>query len=241
MADVSVVAHRGASGTHPENTAAAFAEAVRLQTEMIEFDVHLTADGQLIVIHDSTVDRTSDGSGAVAEMTLAELKELDAGSWFAPAFAGERFLTLGETLDLMPRTMRLNVHVKADGAVRKQLVPMVVDELTRRQLLDTAFIASDQDSLRVARGREPRLAICNLSVNPVEEYVERSAAIGCRILQPGHAITTPELVSAAHARGMEVNPFYADTEDEMRRLVACGVDGILTNQPERLQALLAAR
>jgi len=239
MARVAVVAHRGDSGSYPENTAAAFAAAIRLGVEMVEFDVHLTADGHLVLVHDDTVDRTSNGSGAVSALTLAQIRALDAGGWFAPRFAGQRFATLAEALDMMPAGLRLNVHVKAEEANRHQLVPQVAAELQRRGLLATAFVASDEASLRVARAAVPGLAICNLSVHPVSDYVARSAALGCRILQPGHAVTTPGLVAAAHRLGMEVNPFYADTEDQMRRLIACGVDGILTNYPARLQALLA--
>ena len=238
MRKVDVVAHRGASGGFPENTASAFREAIRLGVEMIEFDVHLTADQQLVIIHDGSVDRTSNATGRVAELRLAEIKALDAGGWFGERFAGERLLTLAEALELMPPQMRLNVHVKAYPEDRERLVPLVVEELVRRELLNRAFIASDEASLALARKLEKRLEICNLSTRPAETYVSRSAAIGCRILQPGNAMTTAALVAQAHAEGMTVNPFYADDEEEMRRLIACGVDGILTNYPERLQELL---
>lgn len=238
MRKVAVVAHRGASGTFPENTARAFGEAIRLGVEMIEFDVQLSADGKPIIIHDGAVDRTSNGSGRVAEMTLAQIEALDAGGWFAGEFAGEPFLTLYQALDLMPAEMRLNVHVKAYDEDRKRVIPLVVEELVRRGRLGTAFVASDQASLVLARQVESGLEICNLSTSPPENYVRRSHEIGCRILQPGHAMTTPELVADAHQLGMEVNPFYADDEQEMRRLIDCGVDGILTNFPERLQELV---
>jgi len=238
---VAVVAHRGFSGAYPENTASAFAAAIRLGVEMIEFDVRRTLDDGLVCIHDPTVDRTSDGTGTVAEMPLAALRELDAGGWLAPQFAGERFVTLQEALDLMPAGVRLNVHVKAGADDRQRVVPAVAAELARRGLLARAFIASDQESLVLARRAVPELVLCNLSVEPVADYVARSAAIGCRVLQPGNGVTTPELVAAAHRAGMEVNPFYADDPGEMRRLIECGVDGILTNWPDRLQRLQRAR
>ena len=241
MRQVAVVAHRGASGRFPENTLPAFEEAVRLEVEMVEFDVHLTADGQMVVIHDATVDRTSNGSGQVAKMTLSEIKELDAGGWFGEEFSGGRFPTLTETLDLISSEVRLNVHVKAYGEDRERLVPLVVQELVRRDLLQTAFVASDQESLALARRVDAEVGICNLSTNPPESYVRRSQGIGCRILQPGNSVTTSELVSEAHQLGMEVNPFYADEEEEMKRLIECGVDGILTNYPERLQDLLRSK
>ena len=234
---LAIVAHRGASGTHPENTAAAFAEAIRLGVESIELDIHRSADGGLILIHDGTVDRTSDGSGRVAELTTARIHRLDAGSWFDSAFADQRFLVLDEALDLIPDYVRLNVHVKAYDEDRHQLAPEVVDVLASRQRLDNAFMAGDAATLICARERNPALQICNLSVHPAEDYVARCAQMHCRILQPGHAMTTADLVAEAHFHGMEVNPFFADEEGEMRRLIGCGVDGILTNYPERLQHL----
>ena len=216
----------------------AFREAIALQVDAIELDVHLTMDRGLVVIHDPTVDRTSDGTGRVAEMTLDQILELDAGSWFHERFCGEEFLEFGSALDLMPPEIRLNVHVKAGDEDRGVLVPLVVEELTRRRMLEQAFVASDEASLRAVLAIAPQLGICNLSTQPVDNYVSRSLDLGCRILQPGNAMTDAHLVGEAHANGMEVNPFYADDEEEMRRLIQCGVDGILTNFPRRLQSVL---
>ena len=216
----------------------AFREAIALQVEAIELDVHLTMDHHLVVIHDPTVDRTSDGTGKVSEMTLDQILELDAGSWFDERFGGEKLLQLGAALDLMPPEIRLNVHVKAGADDREVLVPLVVEELTSRGMLKQAFIASDEATLRVSLSAAPDLAICNLSTQPADTYVSRSRDLGCRILQPGNAMTDAGMVVEAHANGMEVNPFYADDEAEMRRLIECGVDGILTNFPRRLQRVL---
>lgn len=239
MKRVAVVAHRGASGTHPENTASAFAEAVRLQVEAIELDIHLTRDRQLLLSHDASVDRISDGSGLVANMDLSQIRQLDAGGWFDPRFAGERFLILEEALELIPPAITLNVHVKARDNDRDVVVPLTVELLRKRRRLETAFIAADEASLAIARRTEPRLSICNLSTQPRSTYVARSHAINCRILQPAQNATTRELVAEAHSRGMAVNPFYADDEEEMVRLINCGVDGILTNYPRLLQEVLS--
>ena len=234
---VNVVAHRGYSGKYPENREVAFREALALRVGMIEFDVQLSQDEALIVSHDPTVDRTSDGSGEIARMTLSEIKALDAGSWFDEAFGGQRFLTLRETLDLMDNEVRLNVHVKAYEHDRRKVTALTVRELERRNLLRQAFIASDQETIEEVRRIQPKLEICNLSTEPKETYIARSRVIGCRILQPGNAQVDRAFVGEAHHHGMEVNPFYADELDEMRRLIACGVDGILTNRPDRLLAL----
>lgn len=235
---VAVFAHRGASGTHPENTEAALVEALRLGVEGVELDVHLSLDGELVVIHDATVDRTSNGTGQVRHMRWVEIGQLDAGAWFDTQFTGQRFLRLGEALDILEGDVRLNVHIKAYEHDRAELATRCVRLLVDRGLLERAFVASDQQTLVLARRVNQHLTMCNLSVAPVENYVMRSHAVGCRVLQPGHAVTTPELVAAAHEKGMTVNPFYADTEAEMRRLIGCGVDGILTNYPALLQDLL---
>jgi len=234
MRSPAVTAHRGAAGDFPENTRAAFQVAIDLAVDAIEFDVRLTRDAGLVVIHDDRVDRTADGTGRVAELDLAQILEFDAGSWFGDRFAGERFLTYAQTLDLMPPQMRLNVHVKASDADRDVLVPRVVEELVRRELLATAFVTGAEENLLIARRIAPEGAICsNLSV-------PRCVEIGCRILQPANSITTGELVAEAHEQGIEVHPFYADDPTEMQRLIDCGVDGILTNFPRRLQQLIGA-
>ena len=236
---VKVVAHRGFSGEFPENTRVAFAEAIGLRVDMIEFDVHLSADGELIVIHDPTVDRTSNGCGSIRDMSLSEIKALDAGAWFGDEFKGQRFLTLQEALDITAGSgTRLNVHIKAYDDDREKVVGLTVSELVHRELLDQAFVASDEESIALAKSIEPDLQICNLDTTPLETYVSRSAAVNCLILQPGNEQVTTEFVADAHAHGMEVNPFFADDVQEMQRLIDCGVDGILTNYPDRLQALL---
>jgi len=236
--NVAVFAHRGASGTHPENTESALAEAMRLGVEGVELDVHLSLDGELIVIHDATVDRTSNGMGQVRSMRWEEISQLDAGAWFDSQFAGQRFLRLDEALDVLEGDVRLNVHIKAYEDDRAELATRCVRCLTDRGLLERAFISSDQQTVVLARRVNQHLTVCMGCVPPVEKSLHRAHAVGCTVLQPGHAVTTPELVAAAHAKGMVVNPFYADTEAEMRRLIYCGVDGILTNYPAVLQDLL---
>ena len=234
---VNIVAHRGFSGRYPENTAVAFREALALDVEMVEFDVHFARDESLIIIHDSTVDRTSEGAGRVADLSLREIKRLDAGGWMGKAFRGERFLTLSEILDLVGGKIRLNVHIKAYDRDRDHLVPLVVRELERHDLLSSSFVAADQESILMVKRLQPKLATCNLSTTPSETYIDRSLSASCGILQPGNQQVEKAFVVEAHRHNLEVNPFYADDEGEMRRLIACGVDGILTNRPDRLKTL----
>ena len=120
-----IFAHRGSKGTHPENTLASFKEAVRVGSDGIELDVHLTKDGHLVVIHDETVDRTTNGTGEIRSLTLAEIKELDAGSWFHNKYAGEKIPTLEEVLLLLTElgfNGQLNIELKTDVIQYKGLV-----------------------------------------------------------------------------------------------------------------------
>lgn len=227
---VNIVAHRGASGTFPENTLSAFREAIRLNVESIEFDVHLSKDEELIIIHDDSVNRTTDGSGNIADLTLNEIKKLDAS-------AGERIPILSETLEIMPASMRLNIHVKAYPATQNIVIQKVIDEMVQHDVLDNAFFTSDAEAVKLVKGINPDVTTCNLSGQGGNQYIELSKELGSYILQPGHQITTKEFVEEAHANNMEVNVFYADEEKDMLALIGMGVDGILTNYPERLKQL----
>lgn len=238
MKPIKVVAHRGFSGRYPENTSVAFEEALKLHVDMIEFDIHLSRDNALIIVHDSTVDRTSDGAGNVRDLTLAEIKKLDAGSWMDQRFAGLRFLTLDETLEIIGGRTRMNVHIKAYDHDREILTPLVVKRLEQFDIRSECFIASDDVTIKLAKTIQPEMSICNLSTAPKETYIDRSRALGCMILQPGNAMVDESLVTEAHTHGLEVNPFYADDEAEMKRLISCGVDGILTNYPDRLYEVI---
>jgi len=232
---VNIFAHRGASGTHPENTLAAFSEALRIGVDGIEFDVHLSKDKELIIMHDKSVDRTTDGAGAIIDLTLEELKQLSAHALF-DEFTGERIPTLGETLDLITGEVMLNVHVKACDDSRDVIIRKVVEEFTERQLWHRAFIASDAETIALAKRLNQSAVLCNLTRqgSPIE-YVEFSKQLGCRIIQPSRSATTPELVETAHANDMQVNVFYADEVEDMKRLIELGVDGILTNFPAKLK------
>ncbi len=232
-----VCAHRGASGTHPENTVAAFAEAARLGVERVEFDVRRTRDGQLVICHDPKVDRTTDGSGAIWELTLAELKALDAGSHLHARFAGERVPTLAEALAACP--MICNVHVYPGPDDLEPTVDETIAELLAQDRVETAFIAGDTAVVERVAVVEPLLDRCWLSSQREERYPEGSHERGCRILQPWYTHHSADLVRRAHALGQQVHPFFADEEARMREFIATGIDGLLTNQPALLQEVLA--
>ena len=236
-------AHRGDPTHAPESTLASFRRAVEIGAPMVEFDVHLTADGHLVVMHDPTVDRCTNGSGAIAEMTLAEIKALDAGSWFAAEFAGERVPTFAETVAVLPVPIWLNIHLKTvDTSGGRDFERRFMDAFAVAELQGRAHIVHDcLESLDRVRAIDPDVPCCWLPMCADGfEYLRRSRAAGFTILQPGREMMSPELCAAAHKAGMTTNVFYADTEGDMRQYIGWCIDGILTNDPTLLQSILAA-
>ena len=229
------VAHRGASGNYPENTLIAFQKALEIGVDEIELDLHMTKDAHLIVMHDSTVDRTTDGTGAIAELTLAEIKALDAGSAFGEQFRGERVPTWEEALDLVQGKVRLNVHLKEGGNYERK----VAQALREFQMVEASILACSDESVGIFAAIDSQIECRIFRANRTpEEYIQKSVELGLRTMQPGRDITTREFVQKAHAAGRVVHVFYADTPEDMRAYIEIGVDGILTNYPERLKAIL---
>ena len=234
---IAVCAHRGASISHPENTVAAFRAAAELGVERVEFDVRRTLDGELVILHDHTVDRTTNGCGAVWELTACLVRGLDAGSHHSAAFAGERIPTFAEAVDACP--MRLNIHVYPGPHDLEPLLDGVLAELRNQGRLDSAFITGDDAVVDRTALLEPGITRCWLGGQHLADYPEQSAARGCRNLQPWYPNLSAALCDRAHELGLEVHPFYADDEARMRELIAMGVDGMLTNQPALLQQVIA--
>jgi len=237
---VLVVAHRGASGSAPENTVAAFRLACRVPCDQVEFDLRHTRDGQWVVMHDEKVDRTTDGAGKVADLTLAQIKRLDAGSWLAPEFAGERVPTLTEALAAIPPQIGLNVHVKTvlpdTDAPERELVQALADRKDRAAI----YLMCDHElSVKRLQALDPDLPCGVFGGADWQAYLERTAALGLTVIQPGREVLCPDLVLAAHRRGMRVNVFWADTPEDMREFIEMRVDGILTNQPAVLRRVLS--
>ena len=240
MADsVRVIAHRGASHARPENTLPAFTHAIELGADLLEFDVRQTADGHAVVMHDPTVDRTTDGTGAVNNLTLDEIRALDAGACFHEQYAGTKVPTLGEVLDLARDAgVGLDVQIYATEDDRAPLTRQVVEALRQYEFDDRAFIAGEEDVIRLVRELDPDRPICNLTGQRDARSLDHCKAMGCTIVQAFARYITSDYVKRAHDVVITVNVFYADHVSEMKRLLECRVDGILTNEPELLLKLL---
>lgn len=154
-----IFAHRGSAGTHPENTMAAYIEAEKVGAEGLEIDVHLTKDNQLAVIHDNTVNRTTNGSGMVRDYTLAELKKLDAGSWFSPSFQQERIPTLEEVLKFIQNNnMILNIELKYAVLDDVDFEKKVIQAVEAHDLVDRVIISSfNHEGLKKVNQLQPKI------------------------------------------------------------------------------------
>ena len=237
---VANVAHRGASGNFPENTLRAFQMALEIGVDEIEFDLRMTGDGHLVVMHDATVDRTTDGTGAIGELTLAEIRALDAGRVFGERFRGDRVPTWEEALDLVQGKVRLNVHLKEGGSPDGDYERKVAKALRAFRMVDDSVMACNDVSVGLFAEIDPRIA-CRIFPNNRSpgDYIRSSMEMGLRTMQPGRDMTSTEFVQKAHESGLGVHVFYADTPEDMRTYIGMGVDGILTNYPERLKAVIA--
>lgn len=221
-------AHRGAMETHPENTIPAFEAAVKAGAQMIELDVWLTKDRKMVVIHDATVDRTTDGSGKVIDFTLAEIKKLDAGSWKSQEFAGTGIPTFEEALQIIPRNIWINVHVKGEG----QTPVMTARLLQKKNRLHQAFLACTKNAAESAKKEVPGILICNMERQASNwDYVNETIAMKADFIQLKGEIT-PEYAlytKALKEKGIRINYYGTDSPETMKLLFKYGVDFPLVN------------
>jgi glycerophosphoryl diester phosphodiesterase len=249
-----VIAHRGGAGLRPENTLPAFAHALALGADIIEMDVRPTADGELVVIHDETLGRTTDGAGAVSALTLAELKRLDAGYRFTTdggrsfPFRGQGIgvPTLGEVLASFPAA-RMVIEPKTEaagvaarlcrllrerGAASRTIVGSFRDsslEEFRRACPEVATSASTSEALRFLAAQKAGVAE---ALSPQVQALQVPERFG------GVRVLTRDFVEAARGRNLKVHAWTINDPAEMRRLIEVGVDGIMTDHPDRLLELL---
>ncbi|MBA2364694.1 MAG: glycerophosphodiester phosphodiesterase [Chloroflexia bacterium] len=245
-----MIAHRGASALAPENTPAAILTALELGAEWVETDVHLTRDNHLVCIHDASLDRTTNGSGSVRDLDLAEIKRLDAGSWFyhsgakAPWERGWlRVPTLSEVLDLTRGRATLLIHLKRPD-LYADLEQRLLDGLREAGVLDGSDAERDVTlqsfsvgSLRLLALLAPRIPRIQLILPDSDAVTARALDAVARYTQgvaPCQTSVTPEFVAAAHDCGLTVSPYTVNAPCEMRRLIRAGVDGIITDNPVEL-------
>ncbi|MER5202002.1 glycerophosphodiester phosphodiesterase family protein [Streptomyces sp. NPDC002825] len=242
-APLTVIAHRGAPSAAPENTLVSDEVARRGGAVWIENDVQPSKDGVPYILHDTTVDRTTDGTGPIRSLTSDQLDELDAGSWFAPAYAGARIPTLAAQLaDLRERGGKLLLEIK--GRHSRAEVARIVQQVREQEMTERVFVQSfDVPSLRFAHELAPELPLGllrdTLDADPVA--VARDLDLAAYNVGDAALATRPQLVADLHAAGVAVNVWTVDKPARWKALDELGVDGVITNRPTELKGWLSGR
>lgn len=234
-----LLSHRGFSGTYPENSPLAFRMAVeKTDADGIESDVHISKDGELVIFHDASVERTSNGTGLIRDHTYEELLSLDIGGWKSPEFAGEHIWTLGQLLDFCRETGQLlNLELKNYEVFYEGLEQRVIDEVCRRSMQDMVFVSSfNHISMQHFKELCPEIKTGLLYDKPLLDmaaYIRRSNTDS---MHPRYMLLQyqPELTALYHDRGMGVNTWTVNDAENMRDMMARGVDCIISNYPDLL-------
>lgn len=236
-----LIAHRGGSLEAPENTMAAFRHAIEVGMRFVELDVQMSSDGELVVIHDETLDRTTDGTGAVHDYAFEELRRFDAGAKFGPQFAGERIPTLREVLDLCASNgVGVVIELKAtdinEGVEEK--VAALIREMRRRGAENIWCISFHHDAIQRMRELDPALPLGYLYEWDVGSFVSADDAVQALCPYFGTALAHPEQVAEAHRLGKLVFVYTVNEANDMHALAEAGIDGMVSDRPSLLLEVL---
>lgn len=241
---VNVVAHRGFSGIAPENTLSAFQKAIEIGADMIEFDVTLSKDGEIIVIHDKTVNRTTNGKGKVSDLTLEELKKLDAGSWFNKNFKGESVPTLEEVLKLTKDKILLNIEIKKysvkrfnkKGGIEEKIVQLLEKYEMCDQVLISSFNKLAIERIKYFNKNIQTAFLYRLGIN--KRILKLGKKLEIYSFNQGKRFFSKKVLNELNSSNIKLNIYTINSKKEMKKLVNLGVSGIITNYPDRLLEVL---
>ena len=228
---MEIFAHRGFSSKYPENTLIAFKKALEYPIDGIELDVHETKDGQVIVIHDETVDRTTSGSGNVRNMTLKEIQELDAGSYISPLFSGERIPLLEEVLELIgDRQIKINIELKTDVNPYYGMELKVLALIKKYKIESNVLISSfDHETLLRFKALAPEIEIAPLFSNIIVNPWEYTQQLGAEYMHiSGYNMMRPSAIEAKK-KGAKIRVYTINLQEHMNMLKSANVEGIFTD------------
>jgi glycerophosphoryl diester phosphodiesterase len=248
---LKVIAHRGASGYAPETTLEGYRLALQMGVDGVEMDVHRLRDGVIVAIHDSDVQRTTNGRGQISELTLKDLKELDAGSWFNRAFpkkAKQKFVglkvpTLQEIMDLTKESpVELYIEIKDPERYTPDLEPTLLSMVRSTQLEKRAhFLSFSSQSVKKIKALDPAMQTALLISGSAKDAVGAAMCVSADELAIHHALATSAIVNAAHRNGLSVSVWTVNRQSDMLRALHLGVDGIITNYPDCLHRILGRK
>lgn len=238
-----LIGHRGYPARYPENTLASFEGAMQAGCDMIELDVTLTRDRKVVVIHDDTLDRTTNGKGPVLEHTFEEIKRLEAGSWFAPRFSAERIPELSEVMELTAGRCMLNIEIKESAfeaddpvdAIEHQVVTLVKTSGAMNRVIISSF---EQRILGRIAAMDAPPAIAYISDHGADKRVlEMLLTMKAFSWHPRFKVLTRDQVDMLHAAGLKVFPWTINTRAEAEKVLALGVDGLICNELRVMRAV----
>jgi len=233
---LDIFAHRGVSAHYPENTMAAFVAASKLPITGIELDVHLTADRELVVIHDETIDRTSNGSGFVKDYTLQELRAFDYGSWFSSKFDGEAIPTLGDVLELFAGTNhRINIELKTDVFPYNGIEALVIKEVAAYQMTERVIISSfNHETIQIVAQRAPYIEKAALFAEILVDFSGYTAQIPADAIHVSLPTAFRRSIQEALNEGAIVRVYTVNDVEQAKQLQQLGVQAIFTDDPEKI-------
>ncbi|CAN7339742.1 glycerophosphodiester phosphodiesterase [Paenibacillus sp. LjRoot153] len=234
-----IIGHRGAAGEAPENTLASFALALEQGAQAIELDIHITKDGEIVVCHDETLDRTTNGSGLICNQQWADIQRLDAGAWFSEKFKGERIPLLSEVFDLVPEGTLVNVEVKHayEGRMEKALLAFLQEANRYEDVVVSSF---DHKVIQRLKRAEPELKVGLLYAANLIDHAAYAKLLEVEVysLHPHHHSFDRADMALATADGLAVYPYTVNELSDYQRMIEAGVTGIITDFPGRLKAYL---
>ena len=230
-----VIAHRGGSKWAPENTMAAFAKSLKARADGVELDIHRCKSGELVVIHDETLDRTTSGKGFVKDHTLEELKKLSAGKWFDQEYAAEKLPLLEDVLKLADGKMIVNIEIKNSPVeypgIENDLAKVLQDYKYPDKILISSF---DHELIRRVHKKTPQYQVAFLDAGIIADVGDYADKIGAKAWNAGFSELRPDAVERAHKAGLAVNVWTVDGHKKWREAMDMKVDGIVTDDPAGL-------
>ncbi|MCF8001740.1 MAG: glycerophosphodiester phosphodiesterase [Halanaerobiales bacterium] len=237
---INIIAHRGSSKAAPENTKSAFKQAIKDQADGIELDVHLTADNQVIVIHDPTIDRTSKGKGFIKNFKLNELKQYEFGSFFDEKFKNEKILTLTEALEIIKNLSFINIEIKKGYNINQGIEEEVLKSIEKINLKNEIIISSfNHESLKMIKNIRNDIKIAPLLYARLNKPWDYAINLSAEYLHLYYKLVNKEIIEKCHQHGIKVNVFTVDEKYDLNKMINYEVDGIITNYPIRARDLLA--
>ncbi|MBI2119375.1 MAG: hypothetical protein HYT97_07090 [Elusimicrobia bacterium] len=242
-----LIGHRGAMGHAPENTLASFICGQKLGADMLECDIHLSKDRKCVVMHDESVERTTNGHGQIRNLTASNIKRLDAGSWYSKKNVGERALLLEELLDwikeqksCLGRPLGLAIEIKNEP-IRYLDIEKVAIEIVKKKKMEsrTIFISFDHGVVKRAKSLEPNIPTGILYREPLADTFKRAKELKVDAIFPRRHLITKTLVQNAHKHKLFVATWTVNEVKEMKKIFGIGIDAIATNFPDRLNRVLS--